>query len=431
MFLDKLLEKQEPLIICIILAGFSNLAVPFFIARSLRLFSYMAILFILIKKRNHIFYILSKDRIIVLLHVLALVSVIWSFSPYITVTRFIALVRTTLVGVILAAYTPQEQARLFSYIFVGSGFFSLLAVGLFPNYALESETSGWNGVFLFKNHLGMMMAFGASLFLSKLLFLRQRSILLPLVFLGALVLLIFSQSSTSIVVFFSSLLLVPIYVAIKQGYKVRALYFVLTILGIIAFSLIISSNLSFLVEDVLGKDLSLTGRDNLWREIIIQGQKRPLLGYGYRAFWYTKASLEAAANNAWPPLPPPGQFLEDFHSHNGYVEMFVMLGFTGLGLLIASCVTVFSRLFKYLTLAANVEALWMLQILLMIVIANYTEAPSLLASNNLQWILYVTVSFSSAIQLERLKNERLGKTNYYPITTKVSNPYLVKGKYTP
>ena len=36
---------------------------------------------------------------------------------------------------------------------------------------------------------------------------------------------------------------------------------------------------------MLGKDLTLTGRTGIWSAVLDSIAKRPLLGYGYQAFW--------------------------------------------------------------------------------------------------------------------------------------------------
>jgi exopolysaccharide production protein ExoQ len=40
----------------------------------------------------------------------------------------------------------------------------------------------------------------------------------------------------------------------------------------------------FLIQ-LLGKDMTLTGRTNIWSAVLDSIVKRPLLGYGYQAFW--------------------------------------------------------------------------------------------------------------------------------------------------
>jgi exopolysaccharide production protein ExoQ len=322
--------------------------------------------------------------------------------------RFIAVLRTSLVGVLLATYTPKEQAQLFTRVFMICGLLSLFAVVALPSYGIAyggANGGSWRGVFVFKNALGMMMALGATLSSLRLIFTRQYFRITVLSLIGAVILIIFSQSATSLVAFVAATLLIPMQKIVKQYYKLRVVLYIFAILASLALAVLVINNLNLIVEDFLGKSLTLTGRDTLWKAIIDQGLQRPWSGYGYSAFWYSDASLDAVANNptGWPALPPSGQYLTSFHSHNGYVELFVQLGYPGLILVGASCLTVLFRIIQFLSITKAIEGLWMLQIILMMLITNYTEVPTFMAANQLQWILYVSISFSTALQLERIK----------------------------
>jgi exopolysaccharide production protein ExoQ len=64
-------------------------------------------------------------------------------------------------------------------------------------------------------------------------------------------------------------------------------YFVICILLLMAFSAataVIVIRPDFLFS-LLGKDVTLTGRTGIWSAVIDSIAKRPLLGYGYDAFW--------------------------------------------------------------------------------------------------------------------------------------------------
>lgn len=67
---------------------------------------------------------------------------------------------------------------------------------------------------------------------------------------------------------------------------------------------------------------SLTGRLPLWEELIGQIQKRPVLGYGYLAFW-DKANVERLSDLFQWEIP---------HGHNLYLDVLLDGGFVGLGL---------------------------------------------------------------------------------------------------
>ncbi len=67
---------------------------------------------------------------------------------------------------------------------------------------------------------------------------------------------------------------------------------------------------------------SLSGRIGIWQDVIKYVRKRPVLGYGYCAFWTPARISEVSWEENWA-VP---------HSHSVYVEYLLGLGSVGLGL---------------------------------------------------------------------------------------------------
>ena len=70
---------------------------------------------------------------------------------------------------------------------------------------------------------------------------------------------------------------------------------------------------------------SLTGRVPLWNELGKAVEKRPLVGYGYGAFWGEKNVLKYSSIFAWH-IP---------HAHNGYLDLVLATGIVGAFLYVA------------------------------------------------------------------------------------------------
>jgi exopolysaccharide production protein ExoQ len=73
---------------------------------------------------------------------------------------------------------------------------------------------------------------------------------------------------------------------------------------------------------MLGKDTTLSGRDVLWAAVWDFIKERPLLGYGYGAFWREsgdEARLIWASLGWYPP-----------HAHNAVLELLLQFGVLGL-----------------------------------------------------------------------------------------------------
>jgi exopolysaccharide production protein ExoQ len=85
-----------------------------------------------------------------------------------------------------------------------------------------------------------------------------------------------------------------------------------------------------LIFDLMGKDSSLTGRSLIWPYVIDQISEKPLLGWGFCAFWSSVNPLAFQISNAvardmnsvwWIMIIP--------NAHNGMLELLLEIGFLG------------------------------------------------------------------------------------------------------
>jgi len=96
----------------------------------------------------------------------------------------------------------------------------------------------------------------------------------------------------------------------------------------VATMLVISFSILFLdlgswVLPTLGRDSTLTGRSALWQQLLRMSSERPFFGVGFESFW-----LGPRLDKMWS--------LFSFHpneAHNGYLEILLNLGWTGVALL--------------------------------------------------------------------------------------------------
>jgi exopolysaccharide production protein ExoQ len=82
------------------------------------------------------------------------------------------------------------------------------------------------------------------------------------------------------------------------------------------------ASLSAIVAQSQGKDPTLTGRTELWADIIDVAKERPIFGAGFMSFWTpeVKAHIKSIPRESWGPE----------HADNGYVETYAQLGWLGL-----------------------------------------------------------------------------------------------------
>jgi O-antigen ligase len=99
----------------------------------------------------------------------------------------------------------------------------------------------------------------------------------------------------------------------------------------LAFSALFVSSMGTLVHS-LGRNSTLTGRTEIWAAVLAV-HINPLLGAGFESFW-----LGNRLQEVWDRSMPGIQ-----EAHNGYLELYVNLGWAGLALLGALIVTGYSH----------------------------------------------------------------------------------------
>lgn len=88
--------------------------------------------------------------------------------------------------------------------------------------------------------------------------------------------------------------------------------------------------LAFAVLEATGKDLTLTGRTDLWRAALVQIAERPLLGIGFGAFW---TEGHAPAEALWAMFGIDSR--SGFNFHNTYLSNAVEIGLLGAAMQLA------------------------------------------------------------------------------------------------
>jgi exopolysaccharide production protein ExoQ len=157
-----------------------------------------------------------------------------------------------------------------------------------PQYGLDQmggHSNAWKGIFSAKNYLGSLALFFLTMAVSyrgRTPFLRSVRVLQIIFCLTAIA---FSRAATAY-------LLTAIYIicllTLSTLHRFRKKdYFVVSLLLLITFSaaLVVMVTWPDFLIDLLGKDMTLTGRTNIWSAVLDSIAKRPLLGYGYQAFW--------------------------------------------------------------------------------------------------------------------------------------------------
>jgi hypothetical protein len=176
-------------------------------------------------------------------------------------------------------------------------------------------------------------------------------------------------------------------------------------IGVAVLATGIASGVAFNFErvtDAIGRDPTLTGRTTLWGLVYEAIQEKPLLGYGYEAFWQGGNGL---AGDIWAKLafiqgidPGVGQNL--FYSHNGFLEVCLGLGLVGLVVFTACLVSLVVKALHLVRKPFCLDTVWPWLFLSYLILSNLAEA-SYMKSNTLPWILFSILVLNWSEDLKR------------------------------
>src|SRR2546427_1235891 len=263
------------------------------------------------------------------------VSLLWSDYPFVAFKRWTKAVGD-LVMVLVVLTDPEPTAALKRFI-ARSGFLlvplSILLIGYYPGVGWTY--SPWTGeaynigVATTKNGLGIVcLVFGlGSLwrFFETLHSEERPRMTGPLIAHGAVLAMVLwlfgiAHSATS----FSCFLIGGgIMVVTGQRALPRKPAVVHLLVGVVLFVVLYALLLnpgSGLVETI-GRDLTLTGRTALWDHALGMTAD-PLFGAGYESFW-DREEVQKTWRTEWG---------RPNHAHNGYLEVFLNLGWVGVAL---------------------------------------------------------------------------------------------------
>jgi O-antigen ligase len=255
-------------------------------------------------------------------------SVTWSIAPDVTFRRTLAIVFTSLGGLVIAArYEWPRLLKVLATAFAVLAVISFLAGALVPSYGRMGPTTefpgAWRGVWVDKNGLGGHMALGFMIFTATAVLNPARRWVWAGLAGVALLLVLLTTSKTSLVALILGSGAMVFVALIKRGPVMGVLATLAAGAGIMLI-LFVALFASDVVLGLLGKDATLTGRTKLWAGIASQAELVPWTGYGYGVVW-TDTSIWGPS--AW--IFKRAGFTAN-HAHNGWYETWLGLGYIGL-----------------------------------------------------------------------------------------------------
>ena len=293
----------------------------------------VAAVIVLVRRRIDCWGILRRHKWLVALLAYMFASTFWSDFTLIAIRRWTReLIVVGMALVILSEVDPQRALasllRRTAYVLVP---FSVLLIRYYPllgrSYGKFSGIEMWTGVTGQKNHLGRLCMISA-LFLLWALYRRWRE--RPRVREGsypwadvsviviALYLLVGSHSSTSLA---TLALGATTYLGLRLFRNLKLAVPQVGLLALVTFFMVLGVSTPFLGGSTvsgftawLNRDDTLTGRTDVWADVLPAWAQQPLLGYGFGSFWTDARRTHYDIPNA----------------HNGYLDILLELGEVGL-----------------------------------------------------------------------------------------------------
>lgn len=341
--------------------------------------------------------LLRETKVLVLFLLFILASALWSIDRNATVHTWATLFGSTLVALDLSIhYSLEKQSRLVCVslvlLMVLSVCTQLLTPGLIPGQDLEG--SAWHGVFGVKNVFGKTVC----LALIACLCMFRKSFVIRFIAVAAAVTLGILSQSISSVGYMAILILV---FALLPVLKWKPVPRRLAIGGIALCTLLavyyVSTNLDTVTAH-LDKDPHLTGRTDLWGYAIDSIKDKPLLGYGYEAFWTYDSVPARRIREAinWDSAP---------HAHNGFLDLTLGIGIIGLIGYTALLITFAKRGYGYFMSGPEDYKRWPLVFLAFTFFYQLTESS--MVGAGFLWMIFcgLMLSMNSAREWVVIENE--------------------------
>jgi O-antigen ligase len=137
------------------------------------------------------------------------------------------------------------------------------------------------------------------------------------------VLLLFSASATSFAAFAAAVLLLTIWVFFSKARLYLLIFLPIVVILSFASVPVMKNYVMPVFLSSFQKDMSLTGRTDVWDAALKVFLKKPILGYGHGAFWMGQGGEGRTPILLETEKVPP-------HAHNQWLETAIGMGIVGL-----------------------------------------------------------------------------------------------------
>jgi exopolysaccharide production protein ExoQ len=380
-----IIQMTEPLFAAIFVS--QGIFEPQPIARVMWLPVYAFVIMVLLRDWRQVLAMAPRTLLLGLLALLCWASFAWSVAPGDTLRRAFGLTMAMGLGLYLAwRFDWRQLLTLFTGVWIAMiiGCY-IFALFFSPWHVMRDEHPGaWSGLWTHKNSLASITVFGVGAMMSAAV-IKPRIRALALVGVAAGIgLILMSTGRTALLALAAGIGVLTLFWAMRRG-PVAMVLLVAGGVGAAAFLAGIYLMAPQVLVELIGRDLTFTGRTDIWESIVRAVDARPWLGYGFGAFW-----IDEFGPRYWVQRDVGWKVIG---AHNSWLEVMLAVGRVGLVLLLAQLSVMAFRAVRFgLDPVAGVFPPVLLAMTLV-----YTMSESYLLASNIFWLLYTAVAAKLAI----------------------------------
>lgn len=337
-----------------------------------------------------------RSPALVALAVLAMMSMAWSIDPGTSLRRGIAILFTTMFGFYVASrYSWPELMRILGVVWIILAVGNLIAGAVTPSFGIMDEihVGAWKGLWFEKNAMGGHLARASFLFLCLAVFDPANRRWWVFGALASVVLVLLSTSKTSLLGMMLGGMLLCTYLVMQRG-KIIAVSLVWLATASVAILFMMLLVAPDVLAELIGRDLTLTGRTDIWAVLFTLMEERPWLGYGYGTFWGedSRPAYIVRLETEWE-VPT---------AHNGIIEVMLALGRVGAILFIIDFAMNLSR--SILNAPNSRGSFYALGYFVLFALFSISESV-VLQQNSINWLAYAALAARLSLDA-RSRSER-------------------------
>jgi exopolysaccharide production protein ExoQ len=319
-----------------------------------------------------------RMKLYLALPILAVLSLIWSTDPRQTLVSGTVFLIFNLFALYLGnRFSFQEQLGLI--MLVGAIALPLsIALAMFIPGVGTSE-AGWSGIFSQKQNCAVVsMLWLVTAIHWKCSGLYQKAFRLAYILMCVL-LIVMSRSRTGWAL---TLIALALSAAIWLMQKMPAKQSILITLLASAFAGGLGYAIysySTIIVTAVGKDPTLSQRTSIWAAVWVEITKRPLLGYGFGAFWkgLFGPSHDVVISSGW----------NVFQAQNGFLDVWLSVGVLGVAIVALMVVQAVRNAIRSFRAVNETFVRWCVVMIVCILLVNIGE--STIARPQMGWLLFL------------------------------------------